>query len=121
MQLCISQQQLVVPIAATAIAFAIHLIALSIFVTWLKMGLIGVAIATTIHLFSRWASCKIILMNMQHFRDQINEPWSREIFVNLKDQFLFTVKGTFSSALPWWAADSFTLIASYCGRDALAA
>lgn len=121
MQLCISQNQLVVPIAATAIAFAVHLLSLTIFVTWLEWGLVGVAISTTIHLFSRWAACQTILMNMEHFRKQLDEPWSRKIFVNLRDQFVFTVKGTFSSALPWWAADSFTLIASYCGTEALAA
>jgi MATE family multidrug resistance protein len=45
----------------------------------------------------------------------------KEAVVDLKGQFLFCLKSTPMTALPWWAADIFTFISSFLSTEILAA
>jgi MATE family multidrug resistance protein len=106
---------------ATVIAFIIHLVAIFILVEWLQYGLYGISIATTIHLYSRWHILEILTRYDADLAEQNSQKFNSEIFANLYDQFIFCLKGTFSVALPWWAADAFLLMSTYCGKQQLAA
>jgi Na+-driven multidrug efflux pump len=65
----------------------------------------------------------LLLNREEKFRSQLNQVslMSREVYVNLKEQFMFCFKGAFSLLFPLWAADCFTLIASSLGTETLAA
>lgn len=115
------QKETLVPVFGTAGGFFIHLICLFIFETWLKMGLTGVAIATAIHLFSRFAIVHVCLTFHKRLGPYYRMNLWREARVSLKDQFIFCLKSTPMSCLPWWGADMFTFIASFLSTEVLAA
>jgi MATE family multidrug resistance protein len=118
---CNGQKELMLPFASTVGGFAVHICMLPIFVTWLDMGLTGVAIATSIHLFSRFAICHCLIMCNKRFGKYYKENLWKEAMLDLWPQFWFCLKSTPLSALPWWGADAFTFIASQLSTDVLAA
>jgi MATE family multidrug resistance protein len=116
-----SQKELVVPIWGTVGGFIVHMLMLPIFVTWLELGMTGVGIATTIHLFSRWAISHTLISRHKRFKEYYAMNLWSEAMVDLKTQFWFCLKSTPLAALPWWGADAFTFIASYLSTEVLAA
>jgi len=115
------QKETVLPVYGTAGGFAIHLVGLFIFVRWLEWGLTGAAIATSIHLFSRFAIVHVMTLNHPRLGKYYRMPLWADAKVDLKAQFMFCLKSTPMSCLPWWGADAFTFIASYLSTQDLAA
>lgn len=99
----------------------VHLISVYIFMFLLPWGIYGAAIAATIHLSSRFFICILLFKFDSQLNDILNRPWDSRCFEDLTDQFVFCLKGMPSITLPWWAADVFLLMATYCGKENLAA
>lgn len=115
------QKETVIPVWGTAGGFIIHLVGLLIFVKYLEWGLTGAAIATTIHLTSRFVIVHVLTLNHARLGEYYRMSLWKEARVELKSQFVFCLKSTPMSCLPWWGADAFTFIASYLSTQDLAA
>ena len=106
----------------TGTASAIHILLIYVLVTVLDWGFDGVAIATSIHLFSRFVVSQIYLST-------ISELWvfedisffSKETFENLGYQFRLGMMSMLMGIWGWWAFDIFTLICSYLAVEVISA
>lgn len=116
-----AQKELIAPIYCTTIAFVVHIICLYFFESYLNLGLEGVAIATSIHLATRWIIIQFLLQRHPRFKEYAAMNLWGDAWANLKDQFWFSMKSMPQTALPWWGADAFTFISTYLATNVLAA
>eukprot|EP00347_Sterkiella_histriomuscorum_P022093 403331703 len=86
-----------------------------------KMGMTGVAIASSFHFFCRFLVMYLFFRFTPRFYDHNVSFTDPECFRNLWTQFKFSVKCAFLGVWSWWAFDIFTLISSYMTIDDLAA
>lgn len=104
-----------------AASVIVHFVCIGIFFYWLDLGILGAAISTSIHLFSRLFFIHFLIKTDAKLNETYKKPFTAESFKNLVPQAIFCFKGLFSVALPWWAADLFLLMATYCSKQQLAA
>jgi len=85
------------------------------------MHIKAVGIATSVHFMVRYVVSILIV----RFTDVLNEhqvKWSDpEIYQSFKPQLYLSLQCALMTSLPWWAQDTFTLIASYIDENTLAA
>ena len=112
---------MIAPLLANLISTVVHCAIVFPLVLKYDMHIKAVGIATSVHFMVRYVVSILIV----RFTDVLNEhqvKWSDpEIYQSFKPQLYLSLQCALMTSLPWWAQDTFTLIASYIDENTLAA
>ena len=105
---------------AMVLATVLHIPLCFLFFLWLELGILGLAIATSIKDFVLFVTVMVYCRNSSQFKQTL-QPFDSETFAGWYDYLKVSIPSTVMVCSEWWAFEVYIILAGNIGVSELAA